>query len=1099
MALRRRLVSALSFPILVSISVLATDLTDRFEEEVQLSLSRNGIGPTSAKAILPKSGSNSIPEFDVAIGELLKSIKERNPSNVIQAVPKAPLLSPNQSIRRTEEWAVAPAENGTPRQMRRLSGSSGQGRGIAKASVVDVERQVRTFLQQESSTLQQDDPSAELGLLSEEVDELGCRHFRFQQQYSGLPIWPTGLSVHLDPDGEIDLVDASTVPSPSDLNLTPAVVAQSAVNLGKAAVPGGFAGTNTSPELIIYAPTGGHPSLAWRFRVMVGPLRSWTTVVSARSGRTLLLQSDSQNAAVQGSGAGLNGTPWNFPVWSANGGYFLMDTTKPSFRPGSDPVTNPQGVIQVFDLFNRELGTASPEPVFSVSTNQWSSGDAVSALVNLGFTYDCFLNLFQRNGISGKGDNLFAVVRSGGLPNAYFLPESKVMVFGDAEPYAGSLDVVAHELTHGITDSSAKLVYRGQSGALNEAFSDIFGEMVESYAFGTHDWLAGSSLSAPIRDLREPGRFTYSPGQPYPAHMSQFAALPATEDGGGVHVNSSIINRAFYLLAEGLPNNVGLRDAASVFYRCLTVHLQPQSQFIDCRLGCLAAAAVLFPDRPATLTAVGDAFDAVGIVDLPPTPSPGRLPPVDAPDSALAIYHNAANTQFAMARRESALGDDPFQGSTKIRGVKKARLAVTGDGREFVFVSEGADLCYSQTESPADSLRCLGFDGLVFSVAISPSASKFALVRRDRTTGEPQGVILVTDGKISDEYQLLAPVMDGISVDTIRFAEHLSFSPDGRLLVFDALSAVHFGNGPKVERWSLYLLDVETGMVSVVVPPLEDFNVANPVFGRTSDRLIAFEGRQISSGNSAVLVYDRFAGALGGIVEVQDGFGYPDFTGDDRSVIYAGRDGLATLTGFSLYRQSLAANGVDRFGFPTLWLRDAVLGVVYRRGTYRSVNERPTVSLATQPAASAVIVGSAVTLNAPASDPDNPLAYVEFWSGGTRIAVDTVAPYSVTIPSIGLGAFNFVARAVDAYGMTTDSQAFRMVATLPVKRLGFRLQNDGTILLNVEAPQGNHMIEGSADLQSWADLQAVNIGPEGKGIFTFVPAVGGTQAFLRLR
>lgn len=1100
LAMRRRYspVVVLVLSMVASIAALATDLPDRLTGAILQTHVRNGFGLMPAKMTNSKTRGGEKGEFDAAVGELLRSVRNRTRSSGVQSVT-APLQQTSTEPRRSSSpWTVTPAENGTPRQMRRMLAWPSNVGGASRSSVIDLERQVWTFLQEEAAALKLTDPAVELELLAAEIDDLGRNHFRFQQRHAGLPVWPTGLSVHLDPAGETDLVDAAIVPTPSGLNLVPAITDQSAVMLAKTAVPGGYAGINTSPVLVIYAPFAEPPALAWRLRIMVGPFHSWTSVISARTGKVLLLQSDSQNAAVQGSGAGVNGTFWTFPVWSANGGYYLIDTTKPSYRQGTDPVTNPQGVIAVFDLFNRPLKSAVPELSFSTTPNQWESGDAVSALVNLGFTYDCFLNVFQRNGISGKGGNLFAVVRSGGLANAQYHTAQGIMEFGDAEPYAGSLDVVAHELTHGVTASSARLVYRGQSGALNEAFSDIFGEFVENYAYGTHDWLLGSALSSPARDMKEPGRLTFWRGLPYPSSQSQYVNLPFDEDNGGVHVNSSIINRAFYLLAEGLPNSIGLLDAASVFYRCLTVHLQPQSQFIDCRLGCLAAAAVLFPQDPSKVTAVGEAFDAVGIVDLPPTPQPGSLPPVNAPDSALAISFDLASALMSVTRRESALGD-PLAGSTKILGAKTARIAVTGDGSEFAFVSTAFDLCHSLTVSPGESLRCLGVDGAVFSVAISADASRFAAVKRDRTNGEPQGLIWVTDGTESAEYQLLAPVLDGVAVDTVRFAEHLSFSPDGRSIVYDALSVVHFGNGPTVERWSLYLLDLETGLSSVVVPPLEEFDVANPVFGHTSDRMIAFEGRQLSTGNSAVLIYDRFAGTVGVVGEVKNGFGYPEFTGDDRAVVYATRDGTAAKIGFSLVRQDISGGGVAPVGNPTLWLHDAVLGVVYRRGAYRGVNERPTVSLVSQPSVAAVTVGTAVTLTASASDPDGHLAGVEFWSGGTRIAVDTVAPFSVNISSIGAGSFNFVARAVDTFGMTSDSQTIRMVATLPVKKLALRPQENGTMLLDVEAPQGSYLIEGSVDLLAWGGVQSVNIGPSGKETFVYQPAAGGTRSFLRLR
>lgn len=1045
--------------------------------------------------------SQAIPGFDVAVAALLQQLRPLDATNQSPTgnVLPSSTLTVSTSAGTSPEWLVAQAPNGTARQLKRVSNPNPSTRSrIAPSSVIDPERNVRSFLAGQGDALGLVDPNTELELVGSETDDLAYRHFRFRQTYAGLPVWPTGLTVHMDPEGDFHLLDASIVRTPIAVGITPAIQAETAVEKAKARIPGGFAGTNTSPELIVYAPVDEAPSLAWKFNVRLGWIQSWTAVVDAQTANVLRLQSDARDSKAQGSGLDMFGRLRTFPIWSAGGGYYLMDTTKPSFRPEFDPVTNPQGVIAIGDLINREFGSVPPEAVFSSNPNSWSSRDAVSALINLGVTYDYFLTEHKRNGLGGDGGNLLAIVRSGGLANAFYMNESRVMVFGDVRPYVASLDVVAHELGHGVTANSSNLEYRHQSGALNESFSDIFGELVENYAYGSHDWRMGSALSEQFRDFKNPRSIVTGFG-PNPSKWSEYIRLTEEQDDGGVHINSSIINHAFYQLAEGLPNHLTLRDAAAIFYRCLTVHLQPQSQFIDCRLGCIAAAEALFPNDSSKVIAVADAFDAVEILDLPPTPPPGRLAAVDAPDSALAVYHNSTVTRYSLARRENSKGDDPVEGSTMFHGLKKSRISVAGDGSSFAYVGESADLCATTTAAPAQDLRCFGLEGLVNSVAISANASRFAAVLKDPATGLPRDRLFVSDGKTSHEYPLKSPAIDGVAVDTILYADQLCFSPDGRFLLYDALSEVRFGNGPKVQRWSIYLLDLDAELVYVVIPPFEDFNIGNPVFGHTSDSFIAFEGQLLSTGASTVLTYDRFRGSVGEIGVVNSGYGYPEFTGDDRAIVFANRDTTAKLTGFSLYRQAMAEDRITKTGAAELWLHDAVLGVVYRRGTYLSANERPTVSLVAQPAASAVTVGSTVTLNASASDPEHSLAFVEFWAGGTRLAVDTVAPFSVTIPAIGAGSFNFVARAVDAFGMASDSQPIRMVATLPVKRLGFRLQNDGTILLNVEAPQGNHMIEGSGDLQAWADLQAVNIGPEGKGTFTFVPAVGGTQAFLRLR
>ncbi|WP_140799486.1 DNA/RNA non-specific endonuclease [Myxococcus xanthus] len=184
--------------------------------------------------------------------------------------------------------------------------------------------------------------------------------------------------------------------------------------------------------------------------------------------------------------------------------------------------------------------------------------------------------------------------------------------------YATALDVVAHEIIHGLTEHTARLWYKGESGALNESYSDIFGIIVSN--FREHDvrkwdWQMGEELEGtglPIRDLSSPKRCKQ------PEHMEQYEER--SSDFGGVHFNSGIHNRAAYLLltaadASGRPL-LKPKEVAALFYITLTQHLSPTSRFSDSRRGMEVAARTLFRNDPALeekLKAVARAFDTVGI------------------------------------------------------------------------------------------------------------------------------------------------------------------------------------------------------------------------------------------------------------------------------------------------------------------------------------------------------------------------------------------------------------------------------------------------------------------------------------------------------
>jgi Zn-dependent metalloprotease len=204
-------------------------------------------------------------------------------------------------------------------------------------------------------------------------------------------------------------------------------------------------------------------------------------------------------------------------------------------------------------------------------TGDESADDAYDAL---GSTYDFYHSVFNRNSVDGKGMRLDGYVHFGrGYNNAFW--NGQQMIFGDGDGriftnFTGCLDVVAHELTHGVTQFTAGLAYHTQSGALNESISDVFGSCVKQWKKGQNaanaDWLIGEGVLAPgikgvaLRSMKDPGTAYNDPligKDPQPGHMSQFVKLEDTEDEdwGGVHINSGIPNRAFYLLATGIGGN----------------------------------------------------------------------------------------------------------------------------------------------------------------------------------------------------------------------------------------------------------------------------------------------------------------------------------------------------------------------------------------------------------------------------------------------------------------------------------------------------------------------------------------------------------------
>lgn len=956
------------------------------------------------------------------------------------------------------------------------------GLALATASGRD-HRTALNFLEANRGLLGLDDPSREVELVSREVEASGQRHLRYTQTFQGLPVWPAGLSVHLDGQGKVTLFDGAYVPTPTKVSIQVAISEAEAIARARASVPGGAQGEAKDVALVVYAPLAQAPRLAWRLGLAVDFAHAWLIVVDAQEGRILSRNNRCLDASVTGSGTDLAGKNAAFNVWSADGKFTMADTTKPMFDPAFDPVKDPHGVISIFDA--RQVKDQDLKTVYlvdSTSATTWIP-DAVSAFVNFDATFDYYLERHARNSLDGKGGNVQAVVRIAELDNAYWNGDAKMMFFGNVLPYPQALDVVGHELTHGVTENTANLIYELQPGAANEAFSDILGEMVEARTYGQPDWLLGKQLGKAFRDFITPGSIKYG-NKPLPSKMSEYIDLPndTDNDHGGVHINSSIINHAYYLVAAGLPNALGLRDAERIFYRCLTQHLQKQSQFIDVRLACVTSAEEIFGAGSTQVKVVGEAFDAVEIFEKPATPPPSPIPVVQGPDATLFIGYDPSWGEIALGRYETAK-NDPVGGIALVESVQEARPAVSGDGSFALFVDSAYDLCGVNTDNP-NSLECTGFRGYVHSVAVSPDSRLYAFVLRDPATGQAQNQINVYDdaAKTTASYKLVAPVLDSTPVNSVLYADSMSFTADSKQLIYDALTELKFGGGTAVRRWGIFRLNLATETTTALVPPQEGADFGNPVIGRAGNRYLAFDARSIKTGDSSIVVLDLFTGDAGIVGLVKGGLGYPCFNGDESAVIYAARDNVnPTWTGFSLYKQALTADRLGANGAPSVWVPDATAGVVYRRGAYVSANALPVVALSSPANGATFAPGANITLTATASDADGTVAKVEFYEGADKIGESLAAPYRYTWSSAPAGAYRLIARAIDNLGGTTDSDAMAVTVGQAggAAKLSAALNADHTLRLTVKGPAGGYTLQQSTDLARWTDISAITVDASG--------------------
>jgi len=244
-----------------------------------------------------------------------------------------------------------------------------------------------------------------------------------------------------------------------------------------------------------------------------------------------------------------------------------------------------------------------------------------------GITYDFYQKLYERNSIDDKGMPLISTVHyDKDYDNAFW--NGSQMVYGDGDGdifnrFTKSLDVIGHELTHGVTEHEAALVYFDQPGALNESFSDVFGSLVKQWSKGQTvdqaDWIIGEGLftskvnGVGIRSMKAPGTAYNDPvlgKDPQPDNMSNL--YTGSDDNGGVHINSGIPNRAFFLAASEI-GGYAWEKAGKIWYITLRDNLRNRATFQAAAKATIQTAASLYGENSLECRAVAHAWEQVGV------------------------------------------------------------------------------------------------------------------------------------------------------------------------------------------------------------------------------------------------------------------------------------------------------------------------------------------------------------------------------------------------------------------------------------------------------------------------------------------------------
>ncbi|WP_320778073.1 M4 family metallopeptidase, partial [Streptomyces sp. CRN 30] len=455
-------------------------------------------------------------------------------------------------------------------------------------------------------------------------DADGTVHTRYERTYAGLPVIGGDLVVHQRPEARRTVTRATDaeITVPTVKATVPAAKAEKTALASADAE--GTRGTEAegAPRLVVWAADGA-PALAWE-SVVTGVREDGTpselhVVTDAESGKVLR----EFEGVKAGAGHGQFSGEVDVATTRGADGYELYDTRRNH---------------RTYDLAHGTTGTGT---LLTDADDTWGDGTpqhvqtaAVDAAYGAQQTWDFFHDRFGRNGIADDGRQAYSRVHFGNnYSNALWGHNGCFcMTYGDGAGNANpltALDVAAHEMSHGVTEATANLIYSGESGGLNEATSDIFAAAVEFFADNpsdTPDYEVGELIDingdgTPLRHMDEPSK----------DGVSQDYWSRATA-GADVHFSSGVANHFFYLLAEGsgartvngvaydsptydgLPvPGIGLHNATDVWYRALTTYMTSSTDYAGAREATLQAAADLFGRSSEAYETVGDAWAAVNV------------------------------------------------------------------------------------------------------------------------------------------------------------------------------------------------------------------------------------------------------------------------------------------------------------------------------------------------------------------------------------------------------------------------------------------------------------------------------------------------------
>ena len=773
--------------------------------------------------------------------------------------------------------------------------------------------------------LQIQSPEDEFEIKSIEKDDLNYIHIKLQQVYMGTPVYGAEVNFHFEPKGSIYL-NSRHVATPRAEEITPSISEEDAIqsSIGDVNTKTTYrALTEKEKEILQYdAPQVGlyfygslssEQKLAYHITLRPNFIERYEYFINAHTGEVLNMYNHTCTLGpVTTNGTHLNGNSHTVHTFlQSDNSHILVDASKDMYiHKNSANPPNPElghGLIVTLDMVNTnpQNDNAKFEEITS-NNNTWSQLE-LSAHVNAGIAYDYFRNTHNWQSINGEGGDIISFINVAdengrGFDNAFW--NGNAMFYGNGNQafseLAGSVDVGGHEMGHGVIQATANLVYQGESGALNESYADIFGAMIDRDNWQLGEDVVNTSVfrSGALRDMQDPhnGGNSLNDNGWQPSHTNE--QFTGSQDNGGVHINSGINNRAYYLVATA----IGKDKAEKIFFRALKEELTRSSQFVDMRLGAEKSAQILYGTNE--VNAVKSAYDQVGIGGGSGggTPLPGNIEINPGNDFIISEDVNPADTNTLYISNTAATG---FQILSQIK--TKRPISITDNGLVGYFVGEDDNVYEVLTDPAQNPFQQVFFNDLDIwdNVAVSKDGNRIATVSVSEDSAIYIWDLSNRPNVTGLKYSLYNPTSsDNTVTRNVRFADAIQWDNTGEFVMYDAFNSIKNNQGADVEYWDVGFLrawdnnanDFGDGNISKLFTNLPDgVSVGNATFSKNSPFVIAFDLFEDPNPNSStddeflVMAGNIETGDVGTIYE-NNTFGFPSYSKLDDIMVFGSLD-----------------------------------------------------------------------------------------------------------------------------------------------------------------------------------------------------------------